>query len=161
MKQLLLLIGTTFLLSTSNAQSVSINDFKKIEGSWSGELTYLDYTSNKPESIKSTLTGSLKGNDKFKMEIGYPSEKNRGGADVYKLEDNGTMISGMKVIERSLNNDVIKIILEDKGKDGNDNKPSTFHYILEIGMNKFIMTKLVKFDGEENFFQRNQYVFTR
>lgn len=162
MKKIILFLGAVVIFFSASSQTVSINDFKSITGTWSGVLTYLDYTSHTEETIPSTLTGKLKGTDSFELDIRFPGEKNKGGTDTYVLENMGTMISGMKVIERSVQEGgLIKVVVEVKGKDGNENKPATFNYILEMGSKKFVMTKMVKFDGEKEFFQRNQFSFTR
>lgn len=162
MKQLFVIAALIFLQSPVISQRVSINDFKNIEGSWSGQLTYLDYTSNKQESINANMKGHTKGNNQFELDFRYPGETGKGGSDVYSLQKNGRAINGMKVLERTESSDgSLKIVLEDKGKDGNDNKKATFNFILEMGNNKFVMTKMVKFDGEKEFFQRNQYILSR
>jgi hypothetical protein len=72
------------------------------------------------------------------------------------------MINDTKVIECSvLPGGALKIVLEEKGKDCNDRKPATFHHVMVISKNKFTLTRLVKFDDDSNFFQRNQYSFSR
>jgi uncharacterized membrane protein YphA (DoxX/SURF4 family) len=148
----------------SNAQnlSVNINDFKPLEGRWSGTLTYLDYSRNTNETIKTNVEVSIKNAALFEVGIFYSDEPNKNGKDKYRIRKKGAMVNKRMVIERSIQSDgSLKIVLEEKGKDGNDSKPATFHHVLLIAGNKFTMTKLVKFDGETNFFQRNQYSFSR
>jgi hypothetical protein len=156
---ILLCIGIN---GTAQNQSVSISDFKPLEGRWSGTLTYLDYSSNTNETIKTNVEVSIKNATVFEMGIFYTDEPNKNEKDKYRIRKNGTMINKRKLIERTLLPDgTLKIVLQDKGTDGNDYKPATFHHVLLISKNKFTMTKLVKFDGEINFFQRNQYSFRR
>ncbi len=162
MKQVLFSITALFLSVMVLAQKVSSNDFKVLEGNWTGQLTYLDYTSNKQETIPSTLKASVTRSNKFELKFGYPGESGKGGADVYKISEDGSLVNNMKVLERTEQQDgTLKIVLEQKGPDGNDHRPATFHHILEIGKDKFVMTKMVKFDNEKNFFRRNQYEFSR
>ncbi|HNR17668.1 MAG TPA: hypothetical protein PKG90_13450 [Chitinophagaceae bacterium] len=161
MKQIVLILSLTCLASAAKSQTVSSEDFKPIEGEWKGKLTYLDYTSNKQDTIDAWLTAKLRGKA-VDFSIGYPGESGKGGKDRYEIKDNGTKINGMKIIDRTTTGDgMLKLVLEEKGKDGNDHKPATFHYELIIGETTFIMTKLVKFEGSDQFFQRNQYRFNR
>ena len=95
-------------------------------------------------------------------DIFYVDEPSHNGKEECRIKAKGTMINESNVIERTAQPDgALKIMLEEKGKDGNDFKPATFHHVLLIDNNKFTMTKLVRFDGETTFFQRNQYSFNR
>ncbi|MBL7738865.1 MAG: hypothetical protein JNK14_06565 [Chitinophagaceae bacterium] len=162
MKHLFILVITAGIFCSAQSQSVTSKDFQTVAGSWTGELTYLDYTSNKKESIKTSLAIKKKSEDHFEMDFSYPGESGHGGKDHYRIKANGTMINDMKVIERSVQPDgSVKVVLEEKGKDGNDSRSATFHHLLVLGKNQFTITKLVKFDGEGDFFQRNQFVFNR
>ena len=141
---------------------VSINDFKPIEGRWSGTLTYLDYGKNTNETIKTNVEVSIKNAAVFEVAIFFADEPNKSGKDKYRIRKSGTMINKRKLIERTVLPDgSLKIVLEEMGKDGNDSKTATFHHVLLIANKEFTMTKLVKFDGETTFFQRNQYSFSR
>jgi hypothetical protein len=162
MKQLFLIMGISFITMAATAQSVSSTDLKMMTGNWTGQLTYLDYTSNKQESIKAALAVEMKNEHILELAYSYPAEKGYGGKDKFRLRENGTMINDMKVIERSIQPDgALKIVIEEKGKDGNDSKKATFHHVILAGKDQLTITKLVKFDDEENFFQRNQYVFAK
>ncbi len=148
----------------SNAQNpaVSINDFKPLEGVWKGTLTYLDYNNKTNETIKTNIEVIIKNKDVFELGFFYTDEPDHNEKDKYSISENGTMVNNRKVMERTLQPDgSLKIVLQENGKDGNDDKPATFQHVLIISKNKFTLTKLVKFDGETNFFQRNQYSFSR
>ncbi len=161
MKQIVLVLSLAFLVSGAKSQTVSSGDFKLIEGVWKGKLTYLDYTSNRQETIDARLIAQLTDNG-IDFSISYPGESGKGGKDSYQINDNGTAINGMKLIERTSTGDgMLKIVLEEKGIDGNDHKPATFNYELIMGKSVFTMTKLVRFEGSSQFFQRNQYRFNR
>lgn len=161
MKHIILAVSAAFLVQIANSQTVSLKDFQLIAGEWKGRLTYLDYTSSKQETIGAMLTAKL-GTNTVDFIIGYPGESGKGGKDSYVINKEGTMINGMKLTERTMTDKgLLKIVLEEKGRDGNDQRPATFHHELILGKNEFSITKLVKFDGESEFFQRNQYKFTR
>lgn len=154
---LLLLAGTGL-----HAQTVTKKDFTVLEGKWKGTLTYLDYTSHKDETIKANAIVEVKKGNAFTLGFYYTDEPKKNGRDHYRINTAGTMINDMKVIERTLQPDgSLKIVLESRGSDGNDHKPATFHQVLLIGPGRFSMTKLVRFDGEVDFFRRNEYLFTR
>ena len=55
----------------------------------------------------------------------------------------------------------LQMILESSGADGNENKPARFRHILIIGEKTFSITKLVRFEGEKEYFQRHRYEFGR
>jgi uncharacterized membrane protein YphA (DoxX/SURF4 family) len=142
--------------------AVNINDFKLLKGRWNGTLTYLDYGSNTNETIKAGIEVTIKDEKVFELELFYSDEPDHNEKDKYSINENGTMVNTRKVIERTIQPDgSLKIVLQEIGTDGNDYKPATFHQVLLISKNKFTLTKLVKFDGETNFFQRNQYSFSR
>lgn len=162
MKQFILVFVLSFLVAAVNAQTVSSDDLKQMLGSWSGRLTYLDYTSNKDETINVSLLVEKKNENSFELTFSYPGESGYGGKDTFLIHDNGRMISAMRVIKKQNNgSNNLQITLEEKGVDGNENKEAMFQHIISLSENKFILTKLVKFESESGFFQRNQFVFTR
>lgn len=149
---------------SAQAQSatININDFKLLQANWEGTLTYEDYSNHTRETIKATANIKLEDANSFLLSIGYPDEPAMNGKDKYIIAKNGKSINDKKVIERTLQPDgTLKIILEERGEDGNDHRPATFHHEWLISSKKFSLTKLVKFDTDKDFFQRNQYVFTR
>lgn len=149
---------------STHAQSATTNisDFKFLQGSWEGSLTYEDYTSHTSEKIKATAEIKLENDSSFLLSIGYPDEPAMNSKTKYTIDKNEMTINDKKIIERTLLPDgTLKIVLEEKGKDGNDSKPATFHHVWMISSKRFTLTKLVKFDTDNNFFQRNQYVFSR
>jgi len=153
-----------FMGITCQAQSpaVSINNFKSLEGNWEGTLTYKDYSSHNSESIQATCKVKIENENSFMLSIAYPGEPGRSEKDKYVIDENGMKMNNKKLIERTLLDDgTLKIILEERGEDGNDNKLAVFHQVWLIAKNKFTITKMVKFDSETEFFQRNRYVFTR
>ncbi|MBK8521351.1 MAG: DoxX family protein [Ferruginibacter sp.] len=146
----------------AQSPALSINDFKPLEGNWKGTLTYKDYSSNKSQTIEALTVIKIRNKNSFVISIDFPNEPGRGGKDKYIIAKNGMTINKKKVIERTSQPDgSLKIVLEEKGEDGNDHKPATFHHIFLIEGDKLTLTKMVNFDAESNFFQRNQYVFSR
>lgn len=155
----LLLVATT-----TNAQSATatFSDFKLLQGDWRGTLTYEDYTSHSSETIKATANVKIENGNGFLLSIGYPDEPRMNSKDKYVIDKGSKTINDKRVIERTAQPDgSLKIVTEERGEDGNDSRAATFRHVWMIGSKKFTLTKLVKFDADKDFFQRNQYVFTR
>lgn len=66
----LLLLVTT----GANAQTLSGSDFKPLEGKWTGKLTYLDYTSDTPVTIKVNAAVEMKSENQFTLSFYYTDE---------------------------------------------------------------------------------------
>ncbi|MBK8610083.1 MAG: hypothetical protein IPL84_09070 [Chitinophagaceae bacterium] len=162
MKKIPALLITFFVWAAAHAQSVGQADLEKIRGQWTGSLTYLDYTSNKSETVQASLEVSMKNKTVFMFAYSYPNEPGRGGKEKFKLSENGSKINNMKVIERIEQPEGgYKIVLEEKGKDGNEGRTAIFRHIFEKKDQQLTITKMVKFEGTDDFFQRNQYQFKR
>jgi hypothetical protein len=162
MKQIFLILTTFLIFFTPQAQTVSSNDLKPMVGNWAGLLSYLNYSDNKEVSIKATLTVVMKKKNFFVLNFDYPDEAGHGSKEKYQIRNKGRNLNNQLVLERTVLEDgSINIVLEEKGKDGNDQKPSIFHHVLVLGINTFTITKLVKFENEDVFFQRNKYLFSR
>lgn len=166
MKTLLTVFAVTIVLVfTASAQtaSVSAKDLKPLEGkTWTGNLTYLDYQSKKPTSIKSNVTISHSKTDKltwiFNME--YPLESVANSKDEVKLSRDGMKFDGETVTERTkLSDGSLRVVTSRIGKD--DNRDATFRHTYLISKKAFSMRKDVKFDGESEFFERNTYTWAR
>jgi hypothetical protein len=162
MKKIIICLACTIGSYVSYAQTVTLADLAAMKGNWKGQLSYLDYSSNKQESIKASLTVNQLSDGKVELNFNYPNEPDYKSKEVYTIRQNGTYISDMKVIERSaLADGGYRIVLEEKGKDGNQNLPATFHHIIELKGNTISLAKQVKFDGGGEFFERNRYTLSR
>lgn len=135
-----------------------------VDHRWSGTLTYLDYTSAKNTTIRSTLRvrTAKPASGIWSIAIGYDDEPHADAASEFRLIDNGAAIKNgdttERVISRSQSLDAIEIVTEHLGKD--DSKPATIRKTYRIAANAFSITKRVKFaDGD--FFQRHEYRWTR
>jgi len=162
MKKLKFLFPVVFLAAMSHAQTVSDKDLDKAAGDWKGKLTYLDYTSGKVESIDASLSVTRLKENQFEFAVRYPGESSHNGKDLYRITDDGRAINGVKLLERPAGvNGILKIVFEESGTDGNDRKPATFHHVLEIGDRSLSLTKMVRYEGEQIFFERNRFSMSR
>lgn len=164
-----IIVGMLFLNSTK-AQSlppvIQPGDLENLRGDWKGSLTYLDYTSAKETVILCNLSAQPKTNAKennaWVLRFSYPQESGHDHDDEYVIGKEGKTINGLVLLEKTiLPNGSLKIVLEEKGEDGNDHKPATFHRILLISTQKFSISKMVRFDGESEFIKRHEYNFSR
>ena len=162
MKHFFIIHFFSILFFQGIAQTVSDNDLSIIIGKWTGVLTYLDYTSNIKDSVKTSLVVEKISRDHFQFRFIYSNESSHNSKDNYTIRRNGEFVNDMKVLERTkLADGSIRIVLEDKGTDGNDNKPATFHHILLMSDDSLSMTRMVNYSGSNEYFQRNQFVFRR
>jgi uncharacterized membrane protein YphA (DoxX/SURF4 family) len=153
-----------FMTIVSTAQQspvVKNRDLEKMKGNWKGTLTYLDYSSNKPVTIPAGILITQGSAERFVFEYYYESEPGHGSKDTLDITNGGNTISKMKVVERKVIGDSLRIVLEERGPDGNDSKTAIFHHVYTAKKNELTITKLVKFDGQKEFFQRNRYMLKR
>ncbi|HRI03643.1 MAG TPA: hypothetical protein PLL77_07865 [Pyrinomonadaceae bacterium] len=166
MKTLLTLFIVTLTLSvTTAAQSakISAKDLKPLEGGeWIGKLTYLDYQSKKPTSIKSNLTVTRSKTDKltWTFDMQYPLEPKANSKDEVRLSPDGKTFDGETVIERTkLPDGTLRIVTSKPGKD--DDRPATLRHTYLVSKKAFSIKKEVKLDSEAEYFERNTYSWTR
>ena len=166
MKTNLTILLAVFSLAICNGQIVSktnLKDFNSLIGSWQGSLTYLDYTSGKSYTMPADVEiKRLEKTNQFTFSNMYPKEKNANSVDTITISTNGQFINKELVKTRKvLTNGDIEIVTEEKGKDGNDNKPATFRHTYVLGKTHYIERKDVQFEGETNWIKRHEYSYTR
>ncbi|MBV9986419.1 MAG: hypothetical protein JO301_01995 [Chitinophagaceae bacterium] len=163
--KLILTLSALLALSCGFAQngaSVSIIDFKVAEGKLTGWLRYLDYSSNKPFSMPAEVELRVSGPDKIVLAISYPKEPKANGNDILTITGNGTVLNGAPLVERSMTEDgAIKLVTETSGEDGNQHRKALIRHIYFVGRNIFQNRKEVKFEGEDKWIMRNEFLFIR
>ncbi len=162
MKAIIISLLLALQINSFSQAVISQKDFLPITGKWTGTLTYLDYTSNKTERIPANALIELAGADSYDQYLYYSAEPDKNKKFRYTISTDGRMLNDMTVVEKMMLEDgKLQLILESSGADGNDNKPARFRHILIIGEKTFSITKMVKFEGEKDYFQRNRYEFGR
>lgn len=152
-------------LASASAQTakLSADDLKVLEGpKWVGNLTYLDYGSNKKVSIKSnvTITRNPAHFAAWDFAYEYPDEPKANSKSQVTLEAGGTIFDGKTVIERKKTADGTLTIVAIK--DGTDNnKKALFRYTYTVGKSSFTVKKDVQLEGSTEYFERNTYSWTR
>lgn len=159
MKTIAFIISLSLASIFTNQNNIQISDFEVLEGKWNGELMYINYSDDRPVTLRSTLQIELK-KDKLIGQIGYTDEPSVNGKLVVKLKQNGAFINREKVILKSKQNDgSLKIKTRYTGKD--NNKPATIFITYIFDANHFTMTKEVQFENSKERFVRNRYTYTR
>ena len=175
------LVGVLVLLAASalggckSGAMVRAADLDRLTGpEWNGTLTYRDYTTDKRTSIESTLTvvkvaGLAEvGNDfadagvtpGWDFRIGYPREPKMNSSEVIRISPGGDRLGDEAVTQRQeMSEGTLRLVTEKRGTD-NDN-PALFRFVYTITDSVFTITKLVKPDGELDFFERNEYRWKR
>ena len=138
----------------------TISDFNNLSGKWKGQLTYLDYKSNKPVSIPANTLFEMVSDSSFDQFIYYTDEPHKNADSRYTIRENGRVLNNMKLVERKEEKEKLLLVFEYRGSDGNDNRMATMQRIMELSGKVLTITKMVKYDGENLFIQRHQYRFT-
>lgn len=160
MKKIFLLLCILATLSGNAQYRVSITDFKQLSGIWKGQLSYLDYTSNKPVSMEANTLFEMVSDSSFDQFIYYTDEPHKNADSRYTIRENGTVLNEMKLVERKEEKGKLLLVFEFRGPDGNDNRMATMQSIYALSGKQLTITKMVKFDGEDHFKQRHQYRFS-
>lgn len=152
-------VGSAFLESPK----VRTKDFQQLTGAqWKGTLTYLDYRANKKVSIPSnlTVTGSNENKLSWVFDYQYPDEPKANSRDTVTMSKDGKIIDGETVVERvKLAEDTVRLVTEKSGKD--NDKTATFRFTYLISRKRFSIKKEVRYEGANEFFERNEYSWER
>lgn len=150
-------------LTLPQAPRVRPEDLRRLTGArWTGTLTYTDYRSARRISIPSNLTVSEPAGDgtSWVFEYEYPKEPNANDRQTVKLGEDGKVLDGETVIERaSLDGGALKVVTEKRGTD--NDRAALFRYTYLISASSFSVKKEVRYEGAEEFFERNVYSWSR
>ncbi|MGZ3754427.1 MAG: hypothetical protein ACXVAY_00500 [Mucilaginibacter sp.] len=161
MKILLLAAAlTAFFVQTTN--KLNLNDLDGLTNKkWTGTLTYLDYGTGKltPIAAQISVKKSPKGAGVYTWSTEYPNEPGHGSVDEVVISNDGSVLDGETVKERAVMPDgSLKITTVKTGND--NNKKATFVFTYLIGKTKFTRKKEVCYDGQTNYFMRNELSVT-
>ena len=153
----LLVLGTLFDGKLSN------DHLAVFEGNWTGTLTYLNYGDDEtlvtlPVDLEASYSDQGLSFDYLFTEPGGGIEKRNGSL---KLKKGKVYYSGIwELVDTkitSLNEWTVE--LKRSGKD--NNRKAQFRQTIEVTAEKITVTKNVRYEGTDNFFMRNQYIFEK
>ena len=145
----------------SSEKIMTPEDLKVLLGEWNGNLTYTDYSSNKPYTMPSNLDVKQGKNDRqLLLLITYPNEPKANSKEKISISKNGDQLN--KNIVKSnqiLTNGQVQIITEYSGKD--NNKKAQIRNVYILGKQQFVIRKEVQFENSKEWLKRNEYNFKR
>ncbi|TAE13117.1 MAG: hypothetical protein EAZ47_08870 [Bacteroidetes bacterium] len=139
------------------------NFFEKLDGYWQGSLTYTDYSSGKPYTMKADVEIKRIGKaSKFSFSNIYPNEKNANSVDTIIISADGKYINQTPIkLQRTLANGTTELVTEEMGEDGNDNKKAVIRHTYSIGTNTYRKRKDVKFVDDTKWLNRHEYSYKK
>jgi len=163
------LIGNLFVLSSCGQQTMVNNSDLQLQNTlWKGNLTYLNYSDDKSNvKIPCTLETSFKKGKLFTMiifdELDKKGKKMKDKSNI-SISKNGQYLffgkDKWEIISNKKTKDNLEIIATKRGKD--NNRPSDFKITLTIeNGNSISWKKDVRYDGTAEFFNRNQFTFSK
>ena len=159
--KILMLFCLIFSIGAQAQQAVTTADLQKLEGPWTGSLTYIDYSSNKPYTMPANLRVAKTNKDtQLTLYNIYPNEPKANNKDKLKISKDGLQLNNQPVKSREiLNNGDLQIITEYEGKD--NNKKALIRNIYLLGEKQFIIRKEVKYEDSDEWFKRNEFNYKR
>ncbi len=154
-----ILLSLGFLLN----QDLTPDHLKVYEGQWNGKLTYLNYGDD--ETIVDLSVRMEATFDKGRLTFEYFYNEGDGRVEkrtgVFKITKNKIFYNGSWTLDSSEIIDLShwKLSMSSSGKD--NNKKASFRQTVEVSPEKIVYIKMVKYDGESDYFMRNRHVFER
>lgn len=158
-------MGTALLASEMQSPAeemlVSSADFAILAGdSWSGSLSYLDYSSNTEQRIPVEIRFDNPGSHKVVYHIKYPGEAQYNATEKLKWSRNGRKLDGEAIVNRSHDAEGTTILVTQfEGED--DNRPAEIRMTYSLNESVLAISKEVRFEEEADFFRRNAYELVR
>ena len=158
-----LLFIRTDLSAQLNKKKFKISDLSKSIGKWNGTLTYLDYTSGKPYTMRADIMISFTTNKLgYIISYNYPNEPNANSKDTTYANGGGKYFGKEKVVSfNKSKSGEFTLITEFEDIDGNDKKEALIKHIYRLEGNSFSIRKDVKFKGTTNWLNRHEYLFNK
>jgi len=141
--------------------TATTEDFRALDGGeWSGELDYLNYGSEQRSSIPVGLRVDSIGGSSVTYSIRYPGEEQYNATEQLTISDDGTSIDGRIIVDRQQEAGG-GLVLTTEGKGEDDNRPADIQIVYFVSPDEFRVRKNVRFEGDAEFFNRNEYRYRR
>lgn len=168
MQALRILLAFTFPLVTSlhcaaqSAPMLQTQDFSKLQGFWTGSLTYLDYSTGQPYIMPADVSVNQIGNtNQFAFSNSYPDEPQANSIDTLTISNDGTTINGEKIVSISKEKKSTIVTTEVAGTDGNDDAKATIRHVYYLSKRQYKVIKEVQFAGQSNWIKRHEYSYSK
>lgn len=156
---LLILFG--LFIQAKQQPRIEPNELVLLKGNWDGTLAYKDYTTGQMDTIPVNLNAE-QDDQKWILRYYYPTEPSKGWTDEYLFSADRTMINEFRLVDKQkMGEGSLKLVLEGKGKDGNEQRACTYRQEIKLGKLEFILQRYVRYDGETSFFLRNEFHLRR
>ncbi len=154
-------VAPDHLVDAQAGPVASAEDFRVAAGSgWNGHLSYLDYSSEALSQIPVEIQIDEPNGRTLGYSIRYPGETQYNSREKIKLSRDGRKLNGGLIIARKRNdNGDLILVTTYQGKD--DNRRADIRVTYAIGSTAFSISKEVRFEGESDYFLRNQYSLVR
>lgn len=158
---LFIVIACLFSINNQAQNSVTPADLEPLLGEWTGSLTYVDYSSNKPYTMPANLTVSQgKSEHQVSLMYTYPNEPSANSKGKLKISDQGKKLNNEMIVSREVLSDgSVQITTSYNGKDNNKEAMVKGAYIL--GKTICVIRKEVKYINSDKWLKRNEYSFQR
>ncbi|MBO3697802.1 hypothetical protein [Roseivirga sp. E12] len=144
-------------------QDLTSDHLKVYDGEWNGTLTYLNYGDDKTMVELSVRMVATFTGEKLKFEYFYNEgdgrvEKRKG---MFQIKKNKILYNGNWTLDESEITDLShwKLKMSSEGKD--NNKKASFKQTVDVSPERIVYIKMVKYEGESEYFMRNRHVFER
>lgn len=139
--------------------AVQPGDLALLEGSWTGSLTYRDYSPpHEDVSIPATLEVDPL-DEGMRLELKYPGEPSAYDRSMLIASDEGRTLNSETVMSRTKVDDELTIVTASECED--DGRPAQCEVTYTLSPKVFEMKKMVALDSGEAPFRRNAYAFVR
>ena len=169
LKTLLLLFALfNFSLITAQESTTSAEDriitpeeLGILFGEWTGSLTYLDYSSNTPYTMRADLRVEKgKNENQLVLFTTYPDEAGANSKGKIGISKNGSRLNKKDIqSKKRLESGQIQITTVYSGKD--NRKKAMIRNIYILGTNEFIIRKDVQFENSTEWMIRNEYSYLK
>ena len=154
-------VAPDHLVDAQTGPVASAEDFRVVAGSgWNGYLSYLDYSSEALSRIPVEIQVDEPNGRTLDYAIKYPSETQYNSREKIKLSCDGRKLNDGLIIARKRNdNGDLILVTTYQGKD--DNRRADIRVTYAISSTVFSISKEIRFEGESDYFLRNQYSLVR
>ncbi|MFY0594346.1 hypothetical protein [Roseivirga sp.] len=145
------------------SQPLTNEHLKVYNGEWEGSLTYLNYGDDETLvtlPLKVEAEHSAKGVE-FKYYFTEPGGRIEKRTDRFRIKKDKIYYNGYWDLESSDIKSLDEWSLELKSEGKDNNRKASFRKEVKVSANKITIKKFVKYEGTDEFFVRNSYVFNR